>query len=193
MPWPRSMEDSATMNLPSGLEWTRGLARIAAEVHADRIVDGGEAAPLADRHRQRLLRPENGGESRSRALRGVGSRRGVVRSRSRASGSARSSFVGRLRCRGRDARAGPDVGRSARPPDLCRRRRGRASGAQARTCRSPCAPATRPARRRRPFIDDIALNRAPISQPAFSAATWQHSTSAVFFATRRCAFMSPSR
>jgi hypothetical protein len=44
-----------------------------------------------------------------------------------------------------------------------------------------------------PSRDDIRRNSSRIGQLAFSATTCAHSMSAQFFASRRCAFMSPSR
>jgi hypothetical protein len=41
--------------------------------------------------------------------------------------------------------------------------------------------------------DDAARDAGDRATPAFSATTWQHSISAQFLASRRCAFMSPSR
>ena len=41
--------------------------------------------------------------------------------------------------------------------------------------------------------EDARLNSSRIGHLAFSAATWTHSISAVFLASRLCAFMSPSR
>src|SRR5262245_28525798 len=41
--------------------------------------------------------------------------------------------------------------------------------------------------------EDMPLNSSRIGHLAFSAATCTHSIKAQFFATRRCAFMSPSR
>ena len=49
-PWPRSTLDSVTMKLPVGVEWTSAWRRVAAEVHAGRIVDRGHAASAPDRH-----------------------------------------------------------------------------------------------------------------------------------------------
>jgi hypothetical protein len=44
-----------------------------------------------------------------------------------------------------------------------------------------------------PLRDDIRRNSSRNGQLAFSAATCAHSISAQFLASRRCAFMSPSR
>src|SRR5215475_16066550 len=43
------------------------------------------------------------------------------------------------------------------------------------------------------LLEDMRLNSSRIGHLAFSAATCTHSISAVFLASRRCAFMSPSR
>ena len=47
--------------------------------------------------------------------------------------------------------------------------------------------------RARPTRDDMRRNSSRSGQLAFSAATCAHSIRAQFFASRRCAFMSPSR
>jgi hypothetical protein len=44
-----------------------------------------------------------------------------------------------------------------------------------------------------PFFDDILRNSSRSRQLALSAATCAHSISAQFLASRRCAFISPSR
>jgi hypothetical protein len=58
MPWPRSIDDSDTVNLPLGVGMNQRLAGVAAEVHADGIVDRGDAASAMSGHGQRLLVPK---------------------------------------------------------------------------------------------------------------------------------------
>ena len=51
-PWPRSTLDSVTTKLPVGGGMDERLGRIAAEVHAGRVVDRGDAASAQHRHAQ---------------------------------------------------------------------------------------------------------------------------------------------
>ena len=44
--------------LPARIGVNQRLTRIAAEIHADRIIDGGDAAPAMLGHDQRLLVPK---------------------------------------------------------------------------------------------------------------------------------------
>src|SRR5712675_1414819 len=142
------------------------LAGVAAEIHADGVVDRRDAASAMSCHGQRLLVPKTE-EKRVPPCNGAGGRGGeggggVGGGGSRVAAGARSYVV---RCW--DAATG---------------------GACSRGVGGTAARLPPPSLR-----DDMRLNSSRIGHLAFSAATCTHSISAVFLASRRCAFMSPSR
>src|SRR5277367_6112448 len=151
------------------------LARIAAEIHADRIVDGGDAASAMLGHDQRLLVPETEEKRAAPCVDPAGDRAG-------GGGALRGGGAGGAGCGGAAA-----AGRSY--ATRCGVLAGARVGAGARVLST--APPTRAAP---PSLrEDILRNSSRSGQLAFSAATCAHSISAQFFASRRCAFMSPSR
>ena len=146
------------------------LAGIAAEIHADGIIDRRHAASAMPGHAHRLLVPKTE-ENRVAPCDGAGG----------AGGGGGGGAGGRRRLAA--ARLRRAVVRRA----LLRCQRAAASAAS-RGVGGTAARAPPPSLR-----DDMRLNSSRSGHLAFSAATCTHSISAVFFASRRCAFMSPSR
>ena len=177
------------------------LARIAAEIHADRIIDGGDAASAMFRHDQRLLVPKTeekraapcvepaGAGGAGVAGRGVGTGRGAgccagaVRAGSGAAGVGRSYAT---RC---GTTGGATLGARVRPAPVSA---GASFGADAKA--GARVRSTAPPRSGLPPVrEDMRRNSSRNGQFAFSAVTCAHSINAQFLAWRRCAFMSPSR
>ena len=144
---------------------------------SDRVVDRRHAASAMPGHGQRL-RCRNGGEPR-RAVPGSRCGRGGCGGGGAAcgAGAIAGCGIGWLRC------ARPLVA-SCRCAGLSRCGRGHDPRRMMDRRHAPRLPRSR---------EFMRLNSSRIGHFAFLAATCTHSISAVFFASRRCAFMSPSR
>src|SRR4029077_11861587 len=147
------------------------LTRIAAEVHADGIVDGRDAASAMPGHDYRLLEP-NTEENRIAPCEGCCGA-GVGEAGGGAGGWDGCGWT-------------PDCGARSYVVRCCAA--GRAGAKESVAVAGTAARAPPPSLR-----EDIRLNSSRNGHFAFSAATCTHSISAVFLASRRCAFMSPSR
>src|SRR6478735_5251856 len=145
------------------------LARVAAEIHADGIVDRRNAASAMRCHGQRLLvKTEEKRVAPCDGACGRGGEGGDVGGGAGGGGSRPAAGKRSYAVRCWDAATGV----------ACDSR-----GVGGTVARAP-PPSLR---------DDMRLNSSRIGHLAFSAATWTHSIRAVFLASRRCAFISPSR
>src|ERR1700740_1558059 len=147
------------------------LTGIAAEIHADGIIDRRHAASAMPCHDQRLLEP-NTEENRIAPCEGCCGV-GGGEAGGGAGGCGGWAWVAGCGARSYGVRCCAAVRAGAN-----------GSGAVAGTAARAPPPSLR---------DDIRLNSSRSGHFAFSAATCTHWISAVFLASRRWAFMSPSR